>query len=576
MTPDTSRRWGPAQRPRASSSGSQDGTGTFLRLVDCSTPEGVIVGFTLRGIGLAVRLRGCSTPEGVIVGFTTGPATPRSGPSPAQRPRASSSGSHGWPPAVLVHMSCSTPEGVIVGFTRRPGADGPPPGRLLNARGRHRRVHRSALGYTPRESFCSTPEGVIVGFTPRPCLRGRRPGGLLNARGRHRRVHRRASRESRAIRFCSTPEGVIVGFTPGGVLSAPGIGPAQRPRASSSGSQCHKHQKRRRRQLLNARGRHRRVHILATLATITLVACSTPEGVIVGFTAITPVLTKLAGVWLPAQRPRASSSGSLGDVLVMHAERILLNARGRHRRVHEHVQAPLTVTIDCSTPEGVIVGFTARPRNVRPHQEAAQRPRASSSGSPSAASALRCASAAAQRPRASSSGSRPARRRQGADRHLLNARGRHRRVHAIELADEISEDDCSTPEGVIVGFTSAVPPDAPPVRTAQRPRASSSGSRLTVGALYHVVVCSTPEGVIVGFTSRARGRTAGAGAAQRPRASSSGSRAARGLRRAVPVLLNARGRHRRVHGVAAETLGCRVSCSTPEGVIVGFTSRTGA
>ena len=156
-----------AQRPKASSSGSPRTPVPALMQEACSTPEGVIVGFTHGADSVWQFGQMCSTPEGVIVGFTR---TRWRGPPPdcsAQRPKASSSGSHRV--HERVRGSC----------------------RVLNARRRHRRVHAKAGPGVRRVIECSTPEGVIVGFTGhrRDC-RGRRPR-VLNARRRHRRVHDR-------------------------------------------------------------------------------------------------------------------------------------------------------------------------------------------------------------------------------------------------------------------------------------------------------------------------------------------------------------------------------------------------
>ena len=163
-TPTTAPR-SSAQRPRASSSRSLRKAILDHRAEICSTPEGVIVSVTADRFGDTTGFLGCSTPEGVIVSVTR-----ESYPSPE---------------AVRV---CSTPEGVIVSVTsgqahflawytpaQRPRASssrsrgrrsGPWPGtRLLNARGRHR-----------------------LGHADHPAL-GRGDGELLNARGRHRLGH---------------------------------------------------------------------------------------------------------------------------------------------------------------------------------------------------------------------------------------------------------------------------------------------------------------------------------------------------------------------------------------------------
>ena len=179
--------------------------------------------------------------------------------------------------------------------------------------------------------------------------------------------------------LCSTPEGVFVGFTVRIRYSPAKLNAAQRPRASSSGSLNPDAVTAFIRLLLNARGRLRRVH---------------------------------------RPPPRPSGSGPL-----------LLNARGRLRRVHEAIAEKQRQYYNCSTPEGVFVGFTAASRSRRIAQMAAQRPRASSSGSLDH-SGPPCP---------------PFR--------LLNARGRLRRVHPLVAGALGQGVGCSTPEGVFVGFT---------------------------------------------------------------------------------------------------------------------------
>jgi len=159
----------------------------------CSTPEGVIVGFTRAGRVRRARDRRCSTPEGVIVGFTVLGVERSHGASSAQRPRASSSGSPSGRTRGSMTNCCSTPEGVIVGFTRLRGPlAGVTP--LLNARGRHRRVHRSPRGRwrlirgrsTPevsvRMSFQSAP-GAEAGGNARAPWRAARPSVFQSAPG---------------------------------------------------------------------------------------------------------------------------------------------------------------------------------------------------------------------------------------------------------------------------------------------------------------------------------------------------------------------------------------------------------
>src|SRR5262249_13332033 len=107
-----------AQRLSASSSASPVRRGDeSITCQVCSTPLGVIVGFTSNSTILETRPFGCSTPVGVIVRFT-----------------------HRAVPEVQ-------------------GAD------LLNASRCHRRLHPYPESVSFRYSTCSTPLGVIVGFT---------------------------------------------------------------------------------------------------------------------------------------------------------------------------------------------------------------------------------------------------------------------------------------------------------------------------------------------------------------------------------------------------------------------------
>ena len=394
----------------------------------------------------------CSTPEGVFVGFTRGPREVED-----------------------ARLGCSTPEGVFVGFTATPDP----------------RVRSG--------NFCSTPEGVFVGFTPEP-RRGGRPARLLNARGRLRRVHpgrpddgrgdqRLLNARGRLRRVHQTPE-------PGEHRQGEA---AQRPRASSSGSRRGTRRSGGRRRLLNARGRLRRVHERVIRGDGEVIACSTPEGVFVGFTSWTGRRS-----WPPAaaQRPRASSSGSPvqggdpgGPVDCSTPEGVFVGFTANTASFCRGL-------IGCSTPEGVFVGFTLL-----------RHPGGDGELLLNARGRLR----RVHRPGGAHGGRRP---------RLLNARGRLRRVHPAALRPEGGAvAPCSTPEGVFVGFTRSAPVRSASARTAaQRPRASSSGSRGT----------DLPEALVQDLLN-ARGRlrrvhTAppprAAGpwrSAQRPRASSSGS-----------------------------------------------------
>ncbi len=207
-----------------------------------------------------------------------------------------------------VPLLCSTPGGVIVGGTTRANR----PGRLRS---------------------CSTPGGVIVGGTKDTRCLTYESGSLLNARRRHCRGHGTASTVygldddllNARRRHCR-------GHWTSRRLYHSATCPAQRPEASLSGAPPR-----------------------TLLQSITLPACSTPGGVIVGGTPIS----------------------------------------SRRRR-------PLSI---CSTPGGVIVGGTLT-RSRRQSSRAAQRPEASLSGAPPRGIPPNCPSAA-QRPEASLSGARP-------------------------------------------------------------------------------------------------------------------------------------------------------------------------
>ncbi len=154
--------------------------------------------------------------------------------------------------------------------------------------------------------------------------------------------------------------------------------------------------------LLNARRRHRQVHLSNSARAASTGVCSTPEGVIVKFTR------------------RAVEDA---------AELALLNARRRHRQVHSRPMTTQTQNQACSTPEGVIVKFTKQGAGTR------------------------CLSYPAQRPKASSSSSRTAAAPAAVALLLLNARRRHRQVHGRDDRVASAFVNCSTPEGVIVKFT---------------------------------------------------------------------------------------------------------------------------
>ena len=278
----------------------------------CSTPGGVLVGFTDLSAIFAVCEAMCSTPGGVLVGFTL----TRSGALPslvgAQRPGASWSGSH--------HLDDPLWSGDLV----------------LNARGRLGRVHSTPP--TPRAS-------------PRGCAQ--RPGASWSGSRRQNRM------ESHAHQCSTNPGASWSGSRRRPVIQSKRVQGAQRPGASWSGSRWGRRRGRVHDQVLNARGRLGRVHTISS-----------------------PI--------------RISSY------------RLVLNARGRLGRVHEGERCDRHSLI-----------------------EGAQRPGASWSGSP-----------------------------------------------YVTIILDATGHECSTPGGVLVGFTSVI----------------ISGTR-------YFSRCSTPGGVLVGFTS---------------------------------------------------------------------------
>ncbi len=250
----------------------------------CSTPFGVIEGFTP---AKRPRLRPhaqCSTPFGVIEGFTGIRALRWPNVPSAQRRSASSKDSLGVEAVGNVKVLCSTPFGVIERFTRQ-SCHGYRHLEVLNAVRRHRRVHAATPRPTCRpwsraQRRSASSKGShwslyddnlnLVGAQRRSASskgsRQERPHAaiqayVLNAVRRHRRVHGNLYSPRSPIRMCSTPFGVIEAFTCQCRASMPCLWCAQRRSASSKGS--HRGRCRARRLLcvvLNAVRRHRRVH----------------------------------------------------------------------------------------------------------------------------------------------------------------------------------------------------------------------------------------------------------------------------------------------------------------------------
>ncbi len=180
-----------------------------------------------------------------------------------------------------------------------------------------------------------------------------------------------------------------------------------------------------------------------------VVMCSTPFGVIEGFTR---------PYWggrlrrSSAQRRSASSKGSQLPTTSLPNHRLVLNAVRRHRRVKRKQYRELVLPPECSTPFGVIEGFTQRWGYRVGTHSSAQRRSASSKGSPG----------------------------------------------QLDLTS--GQVKCSTPFGVIEGFTGIS-------------RESATG----------IVKCSTPFGVIEGFTPSSLTSPRPLQCAQRRSASSKGS-----------------------------------------------------
>ena len=163
--------------------------------------------------------------------------------------------------------------------------------------------------------------------------------------------------------ICSTPRGVFVGFgRPRGSRSL-GWQPAQRLAASSSGSGHDQRIYGRRRQLLNASRRLRRVSGADSInSTTDARAC--------------------------AQRLAASSSGSARPgstptAAGTAAQRLAASSSGSGRtRLRPRPRTPRGVVgVLCSTPRGVVVGFGSSATTSSPALATAQRLAASSSGS---------------------------------------------------------------------------------------------------------------------------------------------------------------------------------------------------
>ncbi len=225
---------------------------------------------------------------------------------------------------------CSTLESVVVGFT-------PPSIRTREAKRTAQRSKASLsgslarrTGMTPAAPHCSTLESVVVGFTTE--YPSKWPEKLSAQRSKASLSGSLLSRIwDSCMSICSTLESVVVGFTIAGSIPTASGRSAQRSKASLSGSPRRHPARRPRTGLLNARKRRCRVHVAKMTGGALGGICSTLESVVVGFT------------------PAASLTLRLAD--------------------------------GCSTLESVVVGFTADRVRPFPAQIAAQRSKASLSGS---------------------------------------------------------------------------------------------------------------------------------------------------------------------------------------------------
>ena len=203
--------------------------------------------------------------------------------------------------------------------------------------------------------------------------------------------------------YCSTPEGVIVSIA---------LGRGGDDRTT---------------RLLNARGRHRLDRDELDELASPVSAAQRPRA---SSSRSPPGPGTGPACSTTAQRPRASSSRSLADDGPRPLfDRPCSTPEGVIVSIASVVESPCLSWINCSTPEGVIVSIARRTSTSWRPSAAAQRPRASSSRSPS--------------------------------------------PHSPAAPGVMY---CSTPEGVIVSIAPPRPPGSAAPRPAQRPRASSSRS----------------------------------------------------------------------------------------------------
>ncbi len=188
-----------------------------------------------------------------------------------------------------------------------------------------------------------------------------------------------------------------------------------------------------------------------------------------------PLLRRGRSARRSAQRLSASSKGSLaGDDRLINKRRVL-NAFRRHRRVYPRPALPSPPPATCAQRLSASwKGSRWSCLPLGPMRRRAQRRSASSKGShlPSAAACQRQQVLNAFRQGFTGKPCDPINKP-----HVLNAFRRHRRVHSTMTGCQKPSGLCSTPFGVIEGFTTFSPVSRRLVICAQRRSASSKGSR---------------------------------------------------------------------------------------------------
>ncbi len=204
--------------------------------------------------------------------------------------------------------------------------------------------------------------------------------------------------------------------------------------------------------VLNAFRRHGRIHNVCSENMYTVESCSTPFGVMVGFTALR---RRGRDARDSAQRLSASWSDSL-ERQVRERVRPLCAQRLSASWSDSPAQQPLSAGPGggCSTPFGVMVGFTcgaaSAPSRSRQVLNAFRRHGRIHAMTPRAAEP----NTSAQRLSASWSDSQRDDDQQYNAERVLNAFRRHGRIHlGHHRIDELRASQCSTPFGVMVGFT---------------------------------------------------------------------------------------------------------------------------